>query len=85
MRLASSIHIEWIDQEAVVLDEETGQLHYLNTSAALSLALVLEHGKEGALSALLRDQEDNSSITDEFTRVIDDLMQKNILTDAPNP
>ena len=42
MRPADGKHVEWIDDEAVVLDPSTEELHYLNGPAALVYALILE-------------------------------------------
>ncbi len=52
MKPAPDMHVEWVDDEAVVLNPETGQIHYLNAPAALMYALILEHGYEGALAEL---------------------------------
>ena len=40
--------MEWVDDEAVVLDPDSQELHYLNPTAALFFALVQEHGYEEA-------------------------------------
>ncbi len=52
MRAIDGLHVEWVDDEAVVLNPETGQIHYLNAPAALVYALILEHGYDGALQQL---------------------------------
>lgn len=46
------MHVEWVDDEAVVLNPDTGQIHYLNPPAALVYALILEHGYEDAMQEL---------------------------------
>ena len=52
MRPADGKHVEWIDDEAVVLDPSTEELHYLNAPAALLYALILEHGFDRGLEEL---------------------------------
>ncbi|MGH2806107.1 MAG: hypothetical protein ACRDKT_02405 [Actinomycetota bacterium] len=49
MRAAPGIHVEWVEDEAVVLNATTQELHYLNGPAAVVYALILEHGVEKAL------------------------------------
>jgi hypothetical protein len=53
MRAAPGIHVEWVDNEAVVLDPTTQELHYLNATAAVVYALILEHGVEQAVATVL--------------------------------
>lgn len=81
MRLATNAHVEWVDDEAVVLDQETGQLHYLNRSAAVILALVLEHDRN-ALGKLIDLHGDNADIREEFHRVVEEMVDKDLLEDA---
>lgn len=78
MRLAANAHIEWVDDEAVVLDQETGQLHYLNSSAALILAVVLEHGGK-ALEKLIELQGDREDIRNEYNNLIEQMVEKKLL------
>lgn len=44
----SGINVQWVDKEAVVLNEETGEIHYLNPQSALIYALLLEYGQPKA-------------------------------------
>lgn len=46
------MHVEWVDDEAVVLNLATGHLHHLNPPAALAYALILEHGFEVGIEEL---------------------------------
>ena len=73
------MHTEWIGGEAVVLDRSSGELHYLNGSAALVVALIEELGYErgiaevasrfdldpgrGELYTLLRELEETGILT----------------------
>ena len=52
MKPLPGAHTEWVDDEAVVLNPTTGELHYLNPSAAVAWALVLEYGMAEAISRL---------------------------------
>ena len=52
IRPAAGMHVEWVDEEAVVLEPETGKIHYLNPPAARLYALILEHGYEKAMREL---------------------------------
>jgi hypothetical protein len=54
MEAAEGVHVEWVGEEAVVLDRSTGDLHYLNPPAALAWALIQEHGFEAGLEELRR-------------------------------
>lgn len=44
MKLAPGVHIEWVDQEAVILDQDKSLLHHLNPTAALVVAYIDEYG-----------------------------------------
>jgi hypothetical protein len=71
------MHVEWVGEEAVVLDQVTSSLHYLNSSAALVYALILEHGFEAAMQKLAmifgsmteERRLEISALLDEMTRV----------------
>ena len=78
MRLAANAHIEWVDDEAVVLNQETGQLHYLNSSAAVILAVVIEYDDQ-ALDKLIELYGDNPEMREEYGKVLGDLVEKNLL------
>ena len=80
MRAAEGMHVEWVDQEAVVLDPQTSRLHYLNPPAALAYALILEHGYDGALEQLEGRARDGEN-PEELRRLIDDMVEKGLLVD----
>jgi hypothetical protein len=73
------IHVEWIDDEAVVLDSGTHRLHYLNPPAALLYALILEHGYEPALQEL-RGRA-GSSIDDDLPALLENMVERGLLVD----
>lgn len=52
MRPAEGLLVEWVDDEAVVLQPEGDSVHYLNRSAALVFALIQELGYEKAMDQL---------------------------------
>lgn len=52
MRSAPNVHVEWVGDEAVVLNQATNELHYLNPQSALIYALLLEYGMPDAVKEL---------------------------------
>ena len=81
MKASDQLHVEWVDGEAVVLDQETGELHYLNGPAALVYALIEEHGFEKGLEeARSRFGHEHSFETD-LAVLLKDLSEKGILVD----
>lgn len=79
MKRAHGMHVEWVGDEAVILEEATGQLHYLNPPAALLLALVEEDGYEAAVSSLIERFGDISADIEALTK---DMVDKGILVDG---
>jgi hypothetical protein len=82
MRVAPDLHVEWVEEEAVVLDTATGHLHYLNAAAALGFALILEHGIDGAASELRSNHAtDPGQVDEEFSELVAELAEKGLLVD----
>jgi hypothetical protein len=81
MRAAHGVHVEWVDDEAVVLDSSSGQLHYLNSSAALVYALILEHGHEDAMKHLVDLFEPSPRFEQEVDVLIEELRDKGLIID----
>ena len=79
MHPSPGIHVEWIDDEAVVLDQETNRLHYLNPPAALLYALILEHGYESALEEL-KGRADGS-IDDDLPALLESMIERGLLVE----
>lgn len=50
--VAEGMIVEWVEDEAVVLNSRTGELHYLNPPAALVYAYLLEFGYTEGLAQL---------------------------------
>lgn len=80
VRPASDMHIEWVDDEAVVLDPDTGQIHYLNAQAALVYALILEHGYEKALIELNK-AFGLDEVGDDLATLTADMISRGLLID----
>lgn len=78
MRARDDVHIEWVDNEAVVLDPQTSELHYLNSPAALVFALIQEHGFEGGLQAL-EGSQGVSGEDPEVKELLAEMVEKGLL------
>jgi hypothetical protein len=85
LRGAPGLHIEWVGDEAVVLEPKSGQLHYLNPSAALIFGLISEVGGERAVEELKRSFADVPNFDSELVHAIRDMVEKGLLTDAGTP
>ena len=82
MHVAPEVHIEWVDDEAVVLNSETGELHYLNVAAALALALIAEHGLEGAAAEVKTKYSDDAQRAEaEFSELVQEMVDKGLLVE----
>lgn len=78
IKARDDLHVEWIEQEAVILDPVTAEIHYLNGPAALVFGLIQEHGYEAALKEL-RGRTDAPD--DEVKKVVEDMIEKGLLID----
>jgi hypothetical protein len=81
MRAAQGLHVEWVDDEAVVLDSGGGLLHYLNRPAALTYALILEHGHEDAMRRLEELFGGSPHFEQEVDALIEELRDKGLIID----
>ena len=79
MRAAEGLHVEWVDDEAVILDQETGTLHYLSPPAALVYALILDLGIEGAIAKVKELYGD--VVGDDLDELLSDMKEKGLLLD----
>ena len=82
MRPADGKHVEWIDDEAVVLDPSTEELHYLNGPAALLYALILEHGFDRGLEELRGIYGAESEVEEGIAECLEGLADKGLLVDG---
>jgi coenzyme PQQ synthesis protein D (PqqD) len=82
MQAAPGLHVEWVDDEAVVLNPGSSELHYLNRSAALVFALILEYGFQEAMSRVELTFYESTSLEEELEALIAELVEKGLLTDA---
>lgn len=71
--------MEWVGDEAVVLEQASGQLHYLNPPAALLLALIEEEGYDSAVESLT---ERFGDISKDIEGITADMLAKGILVDG---
>ena len=81
MRVADGTTVEWVEGEAVVLDSKSGELHYLNGSAAVLYALMLEHGFEQAMSESDRLFGDQPGFEEERTELLRVMVERGLLLD----
>ncbi len=75
------MHVEWVEDEAVVLDEDNTQLHYLNSSAAQVYALVEELGFEAAMKELRSRHGDAPFDSGEMDVLVEEMKAKGLLVD----
>jgi hypothetical protein len=81
MRVADGKHVEWVDEEAVVLDSDSGDLHYLNGPAAKVYALIGEYGYEKGLEELERQHGHQENFKAELDDVLKDMVEKGLLVE----
>lgn len=82
MKVAPHLHVEWVEDEAVVLDTRESRLHYLNSSAALVYALIEEHGYDNALLFLEEMAARQPDIKRDLPGLIEDMVDRGILLDG---
>ena len=82
MHPADGKHVEWIDDEAVVLDPSTEELHYLNGPAALVYALILEHGFDRGMEEVRSIYGAESEIEKGIEDCLEGLADKGLLVDG---
>ncbi|HEY7874615.1 MAG TPA: hypothetical protein VIG64_05785 [Actinomycetota bacterium] len=81
MRVADGKHVEWVDEEAVVLDSDSGDLHYLNGPAAKVYALIGEYGYDKGLEELERQHGAEPDFKAQLDDVLKDMVEKGLLVD----
>ena len=81
MRMAPDLHFEWVEDEAVVLNPATKQLHYLNPSAALVCALIEEIGYHEAIAKLRDNYKGTAALEQELDDLMTDLRERGLLVD----
>ena len=82
MKTADDRAVEWVDDEAVVLNPETGDLHYLNAQAAIVYALILEHGYEGGLTEARRMFRAERGFEGQLAELLADMVERGLLVDG---
>ena len=81
MQAAEGMHIEWVEDEAVVLDPETSRLHYLNPPAAYAYALILEHGYEVGLREMKKSVH-HDGVDEELEQLVTNMVEIGLLVDG---
>lgn len=81
MRATPGMKVEWVDEEAVVMDPRSGKIHYLNPPAALFYALVLDRGYRAAVKEMRRRYEMGKKDRRTLRRLVDDLRVVGLLSD----
>jgi hypothetical protein len=77
------IHVQWVEEEAVVLNEDTSELHYLNPQSALIYALLLEYGMPDAVPHACEHIDAPPEETKrEVENLVDTLLDKGLLLKA---
>lgn len=79
MKVSPGIHIEWVDTEAVVLDNENSLLHHLNPPAALALALIEEYGYEEGVRMLEERHGGDRTTKEEISDLLLTLVSQGLL------
>ena len=79
MKPAPGLHVEWVEDEAVVLDPLTGHLHYLNPSAAYIYALICEYGFEEASRKIESRFDEGTPVRREMPSLVEDMRSKGLL------
>lgn len=82
VKVADTMYVEWVEGEAVVLNRESGELHYLNGTAALVFALIQEHGYDGAMTEVRNRFGSTEQIEGELRDLVSDMKEKGILVDG---
>jgi hypothetical protein len=82
VRIADEMYVEWVEGEAVVLNRESGELHYLNGTAALVFALIQEHGYDGAMSEVRERFGSTEQVEGDMSGLLSDMKEKGILVDG---
>jgi PqqD family protein of HPr-rel-A system len=81
MRVADTVYVEWVEGEAVVLDQSSGELHYLNATAALVLALIQEHGYDAAVDEVHARFGTGDDVTTGLRDLVEEMREKRLLVD----
>ena len=83
MHQPKGIHVQWVEDEAVVLNEDTSEIHYLNPQSALIYALVLEYGMPEAVGHVCeRVDAPADQVQAETEQIVKDLIDKGLLAEV---
>lgn len=73
--------MEWVEDEAVILNPGTNELHYLSPTAALAYALIEEYGFEKAMEELKARFAPTASIESDMDELVATLVAAGVLVD----
>ena len=82
MRAAEKFHVEWVENEAVALDPETGHVHYLNPPAAVVYAMIQEYGFDEAMKQIEAEYEPDSGIRTGLDGLLSEMVAKGLLQEG---
>ncbi|HYO61024.1 MAG TPA: PqqD family peptide modification chaperone [Actinomycetota bacterium] len=82
MKVSDEMYVEWVEGEAVVLNRGSGELHYLNGTAALVFALIQEHGYDGAMKEVRERFGSTEQVEGDLGALVADMKEKGILVDG---
>ena len=80
MDVVEGLHVEWVEEEAVVLDTVRGVMHYLNPPAAYVYALIQEYGYHEAMTRLENGFDESAGIRRNLRSLLDEMVSKGLLT-----
>lgn len=81
MRPVENLHVEWVEDEAVVLNPRSGELHYLNPPAALVFAAISEYGYEQGIRHVKETQSGVEALDEEIEATVETMLNKGLLVD----
>lgn len=81
MKAVEGVHVEWVDQEAVILDPHTERLHYLNPTSALFFALIQDSSFDEALAEMRRRFSSVENLEEELSDLVEKMLEEGLLKD----
>ena len=79
MRPAPELHVEWVENEAVILDPRTKQLHYLTPPAAVAFALIGELGYDAGITELRKRHGNAPAFEDDLDALLRNFTSRGLL------
>jgi hypothetical protein len=79
--VAPGRYVEWIADEAIVLEPDTGRLHYLNAPAALMYGLIAEFGYAAAVVEFKHRTKSASGADEALAELVAAMLEKRLAVD----